>query len=114
MRKKISVTKMNGERELYNESKLRRSLGNSGADKETIDGIILKVDDFIYGGMETRELFKFVFKELKKSGTNYALKYNIKNALLDLRLEEGYVYDIFVVRILDYEGYKNDLNRIVN
>lgn len=114
MEKQISIIKKNGEKEFYSESKLRSSLANSGADKKTIDDILLKVDDFIYGGITTKELFKFSLKELSKSGKNYASKYNIKNALMELRLGGGYVFEKFISRILNYRGYETILNKIIN
>jgi len=62
----INVKKLDGRIERYNEFKLRRSLSNSGADEETSNKIMAKVDKILYDGIETKKLFKFVFNEFKK------------------------------------------------
>ena len=59
----IHVKKLDGRSEIYNESKLRRSLLHSGADDQTADRILAKVKNILYDGIETKKLFKFVFKE---------------------------------------------------
>ena len=59
----IYVKKLDGTSQKYDDNKLRRSLEDSGADKETIDKILKKVEKKLYNGIETRKLFKFVFRE---------------------------------------------------
>ena len=54
MSKQIYVTKMNGDKEPYNEKKLHNSLERAGADKETINEITGKVDKMLYDGIDTK------------------------------------------------------------
>ena len=56
----VKVLKRDGRLEEYDASKIRKSLANSGADEKTIDKVMAKVDGFIYDGVSTKEIFKFV------------------------------------------------------
>jgi Holliday junction resolvase-like predicted endonuclease len=115
MVKEIQVIKMNGDRAPYDESKLRRSLNNAGADKSTIDNIISKVDKILHDGIQTKELFRFVFKELRNYETTEKASshYNLKKAMIDLRLHGGFVFEKFIAKLLTKQGYKTELNRII-
>ncbi len=108
----IYVKKLNGEVQKYDPSKLRTSLSNSGADEQTIDRIMTKIDKILYNGIETKKLFKFALKEFKKSQPYIASKYNLKNAILRLGTE-GFAFEKFVSMLLKKQGYLTKLNQIV-
>lgn len=108
----INVKKLDGRIERYDEAKLRRSLFKSGADQQTTNKIMDKVKGIIYNGIETKKLFKFVFKEFKKSAPYSSAKYNLKNAILRLG-KEGYAFEKLVSIILKHQGYSIKLNQIV-
>ncbi|MDP3882235.1 MAG: restriction endonuclease [Nanoarchaeota archaeon] len=109
----ITVRKMDGTLESYNPQKLQDSLRNAGADDETINQIIKKTGSILHPGIETKELFNFVFKELRKTNIEAGYKYNLKNAILDLTLNGGFAFEKFVARILEKQGYTTRLNAIV-
>jgi len=108
----IYVKKLDGTTQKYNPFKLRNSLSSAGADKEVIDKIMQKVDKILYNGIETRELFKFVFKEFKKEQPNIAPIYDLRNSLLRLG-REGFAFEKFVSYILKKQGYSIKMNQIV-
>jgi hypothetical protein len=111
--KKIYVKKINGERELYNPNKLVRSLKNVDADEETIKKILIKVEKILYNGINTKKIFRFVFKELKKIENGSEIKYNLKKAIADLGLEGGYVFEKFIGKVFKKLGYETKLNQII-
>ena len=108
----IYVKKLNGELQKYDAPKLKKSLSNSGADEETINKIMAKVDKVLYDGIETKKLFRFVFDEFKKSEPYASSKYDLKNAILRLG-KEGYAFEKLVSLILEKQGYSVKLNQIV-
>ena len=108
----IYVKKLKGTLQKYNPNKLVISLEKSGADKETIDRIMNKVDGILYDGIETKKLFRFVIKELKKNQPYVASKYNLKNSILRLGIE-GSHFERYVSFILKKLGYSTKLNCIV-
>ena len=91
--KEIFVKKMNGDLEKYNEEKLRKSLIKAGASNKTIDKIMGEVLKILYDGIETKKLFKFIFDRLKKLETSSDLRYNLKNAIIRLRIHGGFVFE---------------------
>lgn len=109
----IYVKKLDGRTEKYDASKLKKSLLNSGADEETANKIIDKVDGIIYNGIETKKLFKFVLKEFKKYKPNVSSRYNLKNAILRLNFN-GAHFEKLVAKIFQKRGYSVKLNQIVN
>jgi len=108
----IYVKKLDGRSEIYNESKLRRSLLHSGADNQTANKILAKVKNILYDGIETKKLFKFVFNEFKRTKPYSSSKYDLKNAILRLG-KEGYAFEKLVSIILIKRGYATRLNQII-
>ena len=112
-KKVIYVRKMDGRTELYNPFKLKRSLRKAGAGKETIRLIMSEVEKILHNGIETKELFNFIFRELNEREKESATKYNLKNAIIDLRLEGGYVFEKFMGRVFEKKGYNVKLNQLM-
>ncbi len=111
--KAIVVQKRNGEFEEYNENKLRHSLQRSGTEDEVVEILLKKVRTILHNGISTKEIFDFVFKELKKDKEPSQFKYNLKNALITLKINGGYTFEKFVGKLLGVQGYEVKLNQIV-
>lgn len=111
--RQILVEKMNGEMEPYNPDKLRKSLKKVGADGEIIDKILRKVEGILHEGIKTKKLFHFVHKELDKTRPAASLKYNLKKAMIDMRIKGGFVFEKFIGRILEEQGYKIKMNPVI-
>jgi|TARA_B100001964_G_C14142112_1_gene557941 Holliday junction resolvase len=109
----IFVKKLDGRSEKYYPSKLRKSLSNSGADEETTNKIMAKVDKILYKGIETKKLFKFALNEFKKYKPYGSSRYNLKNAILRLD-HEGFHFESLVAKVIQKKGYSVKLNQIVN
>ncbi|GAB4253118.1 MAG: hypothetical protein Kow0079_08420 [Vicingaceae bacterium] len=109
---KIFVTKYNGELVPYNENKLKHSLERSGATKEVIDTILLRISNMLYDGIPTNVLYKTAFQELKKAHSPFAAKYKLKKALFELG-PTGFPFEKYVAKLLEYQGFKTHVGVIV-
>lgn len=112
--KKINILKKNGETEFYDENKVILSMINSGADDDSIKKVLDKLNLILYDGISTNEIFKFVYKELGKISAYSSARYNLKQAIFELNLNNGgYVFEKYIAKILEGEGYKTKLNQFV-
>lgn len=105
------VIKKSGERELYDPQKVSRSLMNSGADEETTRIILQKLNRKIYDGIDTRKIFKFVFKELGKREKIVGTRYNLKKGIMDMTLGGGFLFEKYMARVFEKLGYSVELNK---
>ncbi len=110
--KKITIIKKDGESENYDESKVIRSLENSGASKEIIKEILIKLEKILYNNISTKEIFKYVFKELKKKENTASLKYNLKQGIINMTLGGGFVFEKFMGKVFQEIGYSARLNKL--
>jgi hypothetical protein len=108
----ITVTKASGETEPYDESKLRRSLANAGADEQVIDQIADTIRDMLVEGISTRKLYKEAFRLLKKQSDRYAGRYKLKEALLELG-PTGYPFEKFIAELLNRLGYSTEVGQVI-
>ncbi len=108
----ITVIKLNGEKEKYSESKIKRSLMNAGATKKQAREIAAKVRRILYNNITTKEIFRYAFREYKKIEPVMGCKFNLKNSILQLG-ESGFPFEAFIERILIAEGYSCKRNLIV-
>ncbi|MFH1174197.1 MAG: restriction endonuclease [archaeon] len=100
----VNVKKLNGDLEPYNEEKLRKSLYSSGADEETATAVLEKVKAFLYEGIETKVLYKFVLKEFKSRQPMTSARYALKNAILQLG-PDGFPFEVLIGEIFKKKGY---------
>ncbi len=108
----ILVTKSTGEKVPFDIERLRRSLARSGADKTTIDAICGQIEQLLYDGISTREIYKKAFSLLRKSSDHTAARYKLKKAIYELG-PTGFPFEKFIAAILRYEGYEARTNIIV-
>lgn len=109
---KMYVTKMSGERAEFDRSKLRNSLERSGANEAVIQKVIDKIDDFLYDGISTKEIYKKAFRLLRKTSRPTAARYKLKRAIMELG-PTGFPFEKFVGAILDHQGYRTQVGVIV-
>ncbi|MDX1470503.1 MAG: ATP cone domain-containing protein [Flavobacteriaceae bacterium] len=108
----LSVVKMTGEKVEFNESKLRRSLERSGASDVIIQQVINEVQESLYDGISTKEIYKLAFSLLRKSSRPIAARYKLKKAILKLG-PTGFPFEKFVGKILNYQGFRTSVNIII-
>ncbi|MFY0714541.1 restriction endonuclease [Seonamhaeicola sp. NFXS20] len=108
--KAIDIIKSSGEKVKFSLDKLKASLNGIGADKQTVNQIIDKVRDELYQGISTKEIYNRAFALLKKKKSYLASKYKLKKAIYELG-PTGFPFERFVSAILEYSGYKTEVNK---
>ncbi|MGA8853833.1 MAG: ATP cone domain-containing protein [Christiangramia sp.] len=106
------IIKSSGEKVKFSLSKLRKSLLKSGANKAVISSIIDQIRDELYNGISTKEVYNRAFSLLKDLKGAYASRYKLKKAIYELG-PSGFPFEKFVAEILKFEGYKIELNVIL-
>ncbi len=101
---KMEIIKSSGEKVLFSLKKLRKSLSHSGADQNLIERIVSKVQEELYEGISTREIYNRAFAMLKKQKSVFASKYKLKKAIYELG-PTGFPFERFVAAILQYSGH---------
>lgn len=108
----VNVTKASGEKQEYDESKLRRSLANAGAGDGLIDQISGSVEELLYEGITTQKIYKEAFRQLKNESKKTAVSYKLKEAILELG-PTGFPFEKFVAELLNRIGYQTEVGVIV-
>ena len=106
------IIKSSGEKVRFSFSKLRRSLKKSGASEEMISSIINVIRDELYQGISTKELYNRAFSLLKDFKGAYASRYRLKKAIYELG-PSGFPFEKYVAEVLTLDGYKTELNKIL-
>ncbi len=111
-KKNISITKMSGEKDHFDELKLIGSLERSGADDATILYITNNIKSLLFEGISTKEIYKKAFQLLRKSSRPTAARYKLKKAILELG-PTGYPFENFIGEVLRYQGFEVEVGVIV-
>jgi hypothetical protein len=95
------VTKRSGDREEFDEGKVKRAIFRVGVSEKVAEDILLGVKRELYDGITTEEVYRKVHQLLDKKK---AVKFGLKNAILDLG-PEGYYFESFVGKLFQALGY---------
>ena len=113
MSKDVYIIKASGERELFNENKLRESLGRALAKPAEIDRVVAHVTDELEDGMSTDHIYRHAFSVLKDMKNPRALRrYSLRRALIELG-PTGFPFEKYLGEIFKSRGYEVALNQIV-
>lgn len=108
----ITITKASGDRELWNEHKLRRSLRAAQATEDMIEKIILHIKKDLREGISTHEIYGHAFQLLKKFSRPVAAQYSLKKAIMQLG-PSGFPFEKFIAEILKAQGFHTQVGIIV-
>ncbi|GAA4884452.1 hypothetical protein GCM10023311_03580 [Flaviramulus aquimarinus] len=109
----IDIIKSSGKKVKFSLDKLKNSLKRIGADQKTVNQIINTVRDELYQGISTKEIYNRAFGLLKKKKSYLASKYKLKKAIYELG-PTGYPFERFISSILQYSGFKTEVNKILH
>jgi len=98
------ITKADGTTEQFKVEKLRRSLRRAGANPEEINQILSDVDDTLYDGVQTQEIYRHAFSLLRGSRPTAAARYSLRRALFNLG-PTGFPFEKFLGRLFAMDGY---------
>lgn len=105
------IKKASGEKELFNEDKVRQSLLKVRADQKLIDLVLQTINR--EQPKTTKELHNLVIQLLAQYEPAVAGRYNLKRALMELG-PAGFPFEQFVARIFAKEGFDITTDIILN
>ena len=108
----IFVIKANGEREPFDEGKVRRTLRRIKSPKELEDAVVKRVRERIYDGIRTSEIYSMIIEELKRARHPSAERIALKQAIMSLG-PSGFPFEGFVAEVFRTLGRKPQLNVIL-
>lgn len=108
----MKIIKADGERVEFEPEKIVRSLERAGAGTRTIQEVLTETEKEMFDGIRTKQLYKIVYKNLKKLSRGTAGKYHLKNAIMELG-PTGFPFEKFIAAILEADGYQTLTNQIV-
>lgn len=104
MEHQVYIKKSNGETELFSFEKLRRSLRSAGANNETVETIVEKIQGQVYDGMSSNTIYRKAFSILKGKHKSTASRYSLKRAILELG-PTGYPFERLIGALLKERGF---------
>ena len=110
--KQIYVTKMSGEKALFDEEKLRNSLKRSRAEDDVIDKVIEKVKTELRDSISTKEIYRMAFAQLRKNSSHSAARYKLKQSILELG-PTGFPFEDYISELLKFKNYQTEVGNIV-
>ena len=108
----ISITKADGGKELFEESKLVESLRNAGGSEMVIEEVIDHIGREMYDGMPTSEIYARAFKLLRAHSMPAAVRYSVRRALSELG-PDGFPFEKYVARIFQSWGYETVVDQML-
>ncbi|MCK0125612.1 restriction endonuclease [Gelidibacter sp. F2691] len=109
MEHQVYIKKSNGETELFSFEKLKRSLRSAGANQETVETIVEKIQGQIYDGMSSNTIYRKAFSILKGKHKTSASRYSLKRAILELG-PTGYPFERLIGALLKEKGYNTQVS----
>lgn len=100
----FTITKADGKTEFFKVEKLRRSLRRAGAGPDEINEIISDVNQTLYDGIPTQEIYRHAFALLRGSRPPAAARYSLRRALFNLG-PTGFPFEKFLARLFEKDGY---------
>ncbi len=112
MTERITIVKANGEREVFDQEKLRASLLHSGATEEAVEEVLSHILPELHNDMDTSEIYRHAFSILQGISKPVARSYSLRRAVMDLG-PSGFPFEDFVAEILKAKGFKCETRQTV-
>ncbi|KQX00805.1 ATP cone domain-containing protein [Flavobacterium sp. Root420] len=105
----MKVIKHSGHVVPFDIEKLKLSLQKSGASPDLIRESLVQIQNQMYEGITTKQIYKLAFAILKKASNGHTARYNLRYALQMLG-PAGFFFEKFISRLYAAEGYKTKTN----
>lgn len=105
----MKVIKHSGHIVPFDIEKLKLSLQKSGAAPDLIKESLVQIQNQMYEGITTKQIYKMAFAILKKASNGHAARYNLRSALQMLG-PAGFFFEKFIARLYAAEGFKTRTN----
>lgn len=109
----ILVRKASGEEELFAIAKLERSLQNAGASTASIESILENIEEWIFSGVTTKQIYSRAFAILRREKSSSAMRYRLKKAIMELG-PTGYPFEQFIGQVFKKQGYNIEVGVVVD
>jgi hypothetical protein len=113
MSPQTSITKASGEHVEFSRDKLIHSLERAGTSEVVIANIVKQVEESLFDGISTHEIYTMAFDFLRQEERASAGKYKLKRAIMELG-PSGFPFEKFIAALLEHEGYKVRTGVIAN
>lgn len=111
--KQILIKKASGDEEYFDIKKLERSLHNAGAEELIIWKIIEDIQNWIYSGVTTKQIYSRAFKILRRDRAHSAMRYKLKEAIISLG-PTGYPFEQFIGQLFKKQNYEIEVGIVVD
>ena len=108
----MKIIKHSGDIVEYDPEKLKNSLLKSGAGELVVKDILNQLEQSIFEGMSTKQIYKLAFGLLKKASNSHAARYNLRQAL-QLLGPAGFFFEKYIARLFEAEKYDTQINLIL-
>lgn len=98
------IRKSTGETEEFLPSKLRHSLGKSGATPDVVNRIMEQVLARMHDGMTTKEIYTLAYGLLKRESKPVAIRYKLRQAIIDLG-PTGHPFERLIGEVFKMQEY---------
>jgi len=108
----VNIIKASGEIVSFDPNKIRQSLGRVGTDEKLIEQIVNEISALLTENMTTHEIYRIVFRLLRKKSKVLSAKYHLKRAIMLLG-STGYPFEKYIAELLRHQGYIANNNQII-
>lgn len=108
----IFVIKSSGQKEPFDESKLRESLMLAGASAQNAETIVAEIITELDEEAKTSDIYKKAFELLHKMHLPAAKRYVLRRAVLELG-PSGFPFEKYVAEILNRKGFKTKTDEML-
>ena len=110
---KIKIKKYSGDLVDFDLEKLKNSLKRTKASEDLIQKIVFAVQNKLYDGISTKEIYQMAYKMLnKRISKSSASRYKLKKAILELG-PTGFPFEKFIAAILREDGFRTEVGVFV-
>lgn len=107
--KKVYVINSRGEKEPFSFQKVFRSARRAGASQNLAFAIAKKIEEEVYPGVKTSDIFKKVKRLLQKEDLRAGLRFSLREAIRRLG-PNGFPFEKYIGEIFSEMGYDVSLN----
>lgn len=106
------IVKADGSRDIFDPSRIVRSLENSGAGAHTAERIARVITGTVVPGTSSREIYTRAFALLRKEARPLAARYALRCALLELG-PTGHPFEDFISHLYRAEGWRVETRKVI-
>lgn len=108
----VHIIKSDGTTEVFDQSKLHRSLIRAGASDPVAQEVAERVTKELHNGISTSQIYHKAFAYLREHRRGVAARYSLKRAILDFG-PSGFPFEAYLAELFRSEGYAAAIDQIV-